>query len=137
MRAILSTAPRRQGLAKRFYSSAHHNSEHDEHHHGTPASNSTGWPKPSGRSPVRPFERDQVSSQLSTITPGKQPEEIKELEGWLFGKKVLYLNSEQPFYEQIPDHHKYAFGERVCFFLRFKIIYIFLASPTRPQTLYG
>jgi len=39
-------------------------------------------------------------------------EVVHELEGWLFGKKVIYLDTEKPFYEQIPEHFKYMFGER-------------------------
>lgn len=96
----------------RFYSS-HHDHHHSNDHNGTPAQNSTGWPRPSGRSPVRPYERDQVAIQLAKTTH-QTPEEVIELEGWLFGKKVIYLNSEKPYYEQIPnDDVQFMFGERV------------------------
>ena len=40
-------------------------------------------------------------------------ERIMSLEGWLFGKKVIYLNREQPYYEQVADNSQYLFGERV------------------------
>lgn len=36
------------------------------------------------------------------------------LEGWLFGRKVIYLAKNKPYYEQIPDEAPYLFGERVC-----------------------
>lgn len=37
------------------------------------------------------------------------------LEGWLFGRKVIYLAKNKPYYEQLPDEAPYLFGERVRF----------------------
>jgi hypothetical protein len=84
---------------------------HDDHgdHHGD--HNSTGWPKATGREPLKPFDRQQVSALLKA-KPGVLDGAV-ELEGWLFGKKVFYLNPDRPYYEQIPENAAYLFGEKV------------------------
>jgi hypothetical protein len=83
---------------------------HEEDHHGD--HNSTGWPQPTGREPLKPFDRNQVAAYLSA-KPGQENIDGVELEGWLFGKKVYYLNTERPYYEQIPENQAYLFGEKV------------------------
>lgn len=62
--------------------------------------------------------------QKSTLAPLSYPlshlfffaqeaEKVMQLEGWLFGRKVIYLNKEKPFYDQLPNEAAYLFGERV------------------------
>lgn len=93
----------------RFGSSSHHDHGHNEH--------GTGWPKPSGRGQFKPEQREDVVRVLANASqsvPNKVREEVLSLEGWLFGKKVIYLNTKDPWYNQIPSDQQYLFGERVC-----------------------
>jgi len=73
----------------------------------------TGWPKPSPREPVQPYEVEAVDDRLKrTPLPDEDAEKVRSLEGWLFGKKVIYLNRDKPYYMQIPSNQQYLFGER-------------------------
>jgi len=73
----------------------------------------TGWPKPSSRQPLKPYQPQDVDKIINNShLSEEQTKEIRKLEGWLFGRKVIYLKPKQPFYEVIPDHHKFYFGER-------------------------
>jgi hypothetical protein len=85
---------------------------HDHHNeHGT------GWPKPSGRGQFQPAQKQDVERALSQsreLVPDEVRKEAKSLEGWLFGKKVIYLNTKDPWYNQIPNEQQYLFAERVC-----------------------
>lgn len=89
-------------------------STHHDDHHGD--DHSTGWPKPSGREPLKPYDRQQVNALLDRTGHSLKEDSVVELEGWLFGKKVYYLNSDRPYYEQIPDNHVYLFGQKVVLF---------------------
>lgn len=92
--------------------------DHDDPH----SSHGTGWPKPSGRGQFKPVSQEEVNTALAKAQKGSQGqeappsirEEVLALEGWLFGKKVIYLNTKEPWYNQIPNEQQYLFGERVC-----------------------
>eukprot|EP01130_Rhizamoeba_saxonica_P005992 TRINITY_DN2373_c1_g1_i1.p1 TRINITY_DN2373_c1_g1~~TRINITY_DN2373_c1_g1_i1.p1 ORF type:complete len:200 (-),score=55.73 TRINITY_DN2373_c1_g1_i1:91-690(-) len=66
------------------------------------------------RETLHPMKRDELDQKLSKydLKNLDREEEVKYLDGWLFGKKVVYINPKKPVYEQMPDNAKYIFGER-------------------------
>lgn len=52
-------------------------------------------------------------------------QEVKELEGWLFGEKYININPTKSLYEQIPENAQYLWGIKVRVYYRYSI-YIWL-----------
>lgn len=96
------------------------------HDHNEPnVEHTTGWPKPSERSRLKPYTREEVNHRLQSIyLSDEKKEKILDLEGWLFGKKVIYLRSDRPWYEHLPSSSKYMFGERVSYLSHFTKCYL-------------
>eukprot|EP01128_Nolandella_sp_AFSM9_P009040 TRINITY_DN5683_c0_g1_i1.p1 TRINITY_DN5683_c0_g1~~TRINITY_DN5683_c0_g1_i1.p1 ORF type:complete len:185 (-),score=46.03 TRINITY_DN5683_c0_g1_i1:94-609(-) len=105
-RAALALVSRPRGAPVRPSPSLHLQQKRWEH--------GTGWPKPSSREPLLPFERDAVAKKLdeANISDPEIREEILDLQGWLFGKKRIYVAANVKIYDNLSDDAKFVFGER-------------------------
>ena len=48
------------------------------------------------------------------VTTKTHKQEVKELDGWLFGEKYVNINPTKSIYEQIPENAQYLWGIKVC-----------------------
>jgi hypothetical protein len=100
-----TVATKRFGVAsKRLYGGAAHD-HHDDHHHHAPP------PK------IHITKFYQPIPSTTNKTEVQAAQEIKNVEGWLFGNKVAYVDPYKPLPEkETPGTNGWLFGRPVRFF---------------------